>query len=82
MVNAYCILVLDLCSVNAIKPILRLRILVVINLLPYRYTPPHLIDQKSIITAMLEVGVKKIIAFASVGSLKKVLPGNLLCIPN
>jgi purine nucleoside phosphorylase len=42
-----------------------------------RYSPPHLINQKSIIAAMHKVNVKRILAFASVGSLKKELKGSI-----
>jgi 5'-methylthioadenosine phosphorylase len=38
------------------------------------YTLPHLINKRAIASAFLQLGVRKIVAFASVGSLRKEIP--------
>jgi len=46
------------------------------------YVPPHLINKKAIITALLKSNVKKIISITSVGSLKVSIPLGSLVIPD
>ena len=48
----------------------------------YAYSPPHLINKRSIMTALLELGVSTVIAFGSVGSLKPAIPVGQLVIPD
>jgi len=46
------------------------------------YVPPHLINKKGIISALLKCNVKKVISFTSVGSLKLDYPFGSLVIPD
>ena len=48
----------------------------------YPYSPPHLINKRSIIAALLQLGVTSIVAFGSVGSLKPSIPVGQLVIPD
>jgi purine nucleoside phosphorylase len=46
-----------------------------------QYSPPHLIPKKRIIAGFAQLGIKKILSFTSVGSLKKDIPiGTILVI--
>lgn len=48
----------------------------------HTYSPPHLINHKAIMTAAKQLGVERIIAFGSVGSLKKSLNCGTLVVPD
>jgi len=46
------------------------------------YSPPHLINKRPIMAALKQLGCVKVIAFGSVGSLKKTIPVGSLIIPD
>lgn len=46
------------------------------------YTPPHLINTKAIIEAFKQCNVERVIAFCSVGSLKREIPIGSIVIPD
>jgi purine nucleoside phosphorylase len=48
----------------------------------HEYSPPHLINHKAIIHGLHSLGIKRIIGFGSVGSLKRVLPVGTLLLPD
>jgi 5'-methylthioadenosine phosphorylase len=48
----------------------------------HEYSPPHLINHRATMSALHQCGIRYIIAFGSVGSLKKSLPVSSLVVPD
>ena len=46
------------------------------------YSPPHLINKRSIMAALQQLGVTTVVGFGSVGSLKAAIPVGQLVIPD